>query len=360
MKKILYLRSSFDFGGTESLLLNLFNTPQKEIQFHYVFLKEGCLISRLHSATNKYYKIFRKRKIDIAVLRKISQILIDESIKIVHTHQMYELFYACLLKIRYPRLKIFHTIHGYFENKNKWAPFIEKILILFTRATFTVSYAAKSVLSEKGYPVYKIDVLYNAVSKPPVANKKDLDEFKRKINYQPDDFIVGMIGNFVWQKDQITIIKATNLLKARLPGLKFVFIGKESSMTEKCKELLEPSVIGKNVFFLGPIEDAAKFLKVFNLFIMSTLQDTFGIAVVEALLQKVPVIASDVGIMKELSHTGKYFELFKSQNPESLADKICNIHYQKDDSIINDAYHHCISFFSYDRYIKELVSRYNL
>ncbi|GAJ18161.1 unnamed protein product, partial [marine sediment metagenome] len=112
MLKVLYLRSSFDPGGTESLLLNLFNYPQNTIQFHYTFLKGGSLIPRLQSDTNKYYIVSRINKIDFVVLQKIIRIIRDENIDVVHTHQMFELFYAVLLKIRYPKLKIFHTIHG--------------------------------------------------------------------------------------------------------------------------------------------------------------------------------------------------------------------------------------------------------
>jgi len=358
MLKVLYLRSSFNPGGTETLLLNLFNYPQNIIQFHYAFLKDGILISRLQSGTNKYYKVFRKVKIDFSVLRKIIRIIRSENIHIVHTHQMFELFYAVLLKIRYPNLQLFHTIHGYFENKNKWASAIEKFLIRFTKQTFTVSKATRDILAEKGYPVKRIDILYNAINPPLKAAKNEIILFKRKINYTSSDFITGMIGSFVWQKDQFTIIKAFKLVKDLFPELKILFIGKESELSDKCKKLLDKEDIDNRVYFLGDIENAAKYLPVFDLFIMSTLMDTFGIVVIEALMQKVPVLASDIEVMKELSQEGKYFELFKNQNPESLAEEIKNMYKKKNYLIINKAYEYSNNTFSYKRYIEKLLSFY--
>lgn len=358
MIKVFYLRSSFDPGGTESLLLNLFNYQQNKIQFHYIFLKDGNLINQLNSESNKYYKVFRRKKLDYVVLRKIIDIIRENQINIVHTHQMLELLYAVLLKIRYPKLKIFHTIHGYFEEINNWAPILEKLLIRFTVKTFTVSHATRNILRQKGYPIKKIEILYNAVKLPPKANKSDMHDFKKRINYKSGDVIAGMIGSFVWQKDQCTIVEAYNLIKDEIPALKIVFIGKESVLSEKCKKLLDDNAIDKHVFFLGLLKNAGKYLPVFNLFIMSTLMDTFGIVVIEALMQKIPVIASDIEVMKELSHDGKYFDLFKKQDPHSMAQAIIKHFKRKNNKKVKEAYEYAQERFNYNLYMRTLFSYY--
>jgi len=360
MLKVLYLRSSFDPGGTESLLLNLYNYQQKKIQFHYIFLKDGGLINQLNSESNKYYKVFRRKRLDYVVLGKIIDIIKENHINIVHTHQMLELFYAVFLKIRYPKLKIYHTIHGYFEEKNKWAPLLENLLIRFTVKTFTVSQATRNILQKKRYPIKKIEILYNAVNLPPKANESDMQDFIKRINYQSGDFVAGMIGSFVWQKDQCTIVKAYNLIKDKFPALKIVFIGKESDLSEKCKKLLDENDIDKHVFFLGPLENAGKYLPIFNLFIMSTLMDTFGIVLIEALMQKIPVIASDIEVMKELSHNGKHFDLFKKQDPHSLAQAIIKHFQRKNDKKVKEAYEYARNIYSYDKYCDELVKQYSI
>ena len=362
MLKVIYLRSSFDPGGTETLLLNLFNYEQDKLEFHYVFLKNSSLISKLQSSKNKYYKFFRKWKLDFSVLLKVSRIIKDENITVIHTHQMFELLYAVLLKLCFLRLKIFHTIHGFFDEKNRWAPLFESFLIRFTKQTFTVSKASKNILKEKAYPANKINILYNAVSIPPVASKNEINDFKKNIHYQTNDFIAGMIGSFVWQKDQQTIIKAFNLLKKKLPDLKIVLIGKESELSEKCKFLLDKEDINTRVFFLGTIENAGKYLPLFDLFIMSSLMDTFGIVVIEALLQNTPVIASDIEVMKELSRNGKHFSLFKKGDSSDLSIKLEDQKNLKGSEIIrrkiNETYDYTKSRFNFNAYILSLFNQY--
>ena len=68
---VLYIRSSFDPGGTETLLLNLFNRSQDLIIFYYVFLRDGALIPHLKSDVNKYYTFARRRKFDIKVVFRL-------------------------------------------------------------------------------------------------------------------------------------------------------------------------------------------------------------------------------------------------------------------------------------------------
>lgn len=358
MINVLYIRSSFDPGGTETLLLNLFNYRQNEIKFNYAFLKDGSLISRLNSDINQYYKLFRRKRIDFKIIKKLAHLIKNNNIRIIHTHQLFELFYAVLLKIRYPYLKLFHTIHSYHNEHSKWAEILEKLLVWFAHRTFTVSMSSREELKKRGYPSKHMDVLYNAVKPPVPASREQLEWFKKKIKYRENDFIVGMIGNFVWQKDQMTLVKAYNLLKEEIPNLKIVFIGKESELSERCKKELNPEDLDNRVFFLGALENASGYLSLFNLFVMSTLMDTFGIVVIEALMSRIPVVASDIEVMRELSCNGKYFELFEKQNPRDLSNLITKLYNGQDKDKIISAFEYAKYAFSYKQYIKNLKNKY--
>lgn len=319
MFKVLYLRSSFDPGGTESLLLNLFNYPQDRIQFYYVLLKDGRLIKQLKSSQNKYYTVFRTKPLDLKVVRRLLHLVDTEKTQVVHSHQLIELVYALLLKVLRPRLKIYHTIHGYHDHH--WFLVLERFLILFTSKTFTVSKAAKVILERSGYSKKKIEVLPNAVNKI-VLDKGRIAFFKQKFNIKVRETIIGMVGNFVPQKDQLTIIRTFNNIREKHPGLKLVFIGEKTKIAEECIKEVIPRDLNKRVFFEGSVEYAGGLIPLFDLFIMSTTTETFGIVVVESILAGVPVLASDIEPMKELSENGKYFSLFKIGNVQDLTEKL--------------------------------------
>jgi len=276
----------------------------------------------------------------------------------VHTHQFFELFYAIILKIRYPHLKLFHTIHGYHDEHSRWAEILEQFLIRFTYQTLTVSKSTRKELEKRGYPSKHMDVLYNAVKPPVTASKEQLEWLKKKIKYRENDFIVVMIGNFVWQKDQMTLVKAYNLLREELPDLKIVFIGRESELSEKCKKEVNPEDLNRRVFFLGAVENASGYLSLFNLFVMSTLMDTFGIVVIEALMNKIHVLASDIEVMKELSCNGKYFELFEKQNAIELAHLIKSKYQNSNNKKSFYAAEYTSENYSYKRYIHDLKNKY--
>lgn len=356
--KVLYLRSSFDPGGTEKLLLDLYNYKQYKIQFYYIFIKSGTLIEKLKSKFNRYYVIEAKYKIDFRVILQIIKIIKVEKIKIIHTHQAYELFYAILLKLLINELKVFHTIHGYNKEK-KWLDILEKILIYFTEKSFVVSYSARLKFFKKGYNKSKLNVLYNAVFLN--EDSKLIEQYSNdillKFNYSTEDYLIGMIGNFVWWKDQLTIVKAFIQLKTKIKNLKLIFIGKESVYSNECKKLLSTEDL-KQVFFLGSISNAFNYLKYFDQFIMSTLDDTFGIAVIEAILKEVPVIASDIDVMKELSFNGKYFDLFRTGDEKDLANKILYHYNYRDSKKAIKAKKYVKKKFSIDKYIQTLEKIY--
>ena len=181
--KVVHIRSSFDPGGTETLLLNLFNFDQNELKLYYVFLKDGSYIHQLESSRNQTIRAFRNSKFDIKVLKTLLEIIKKERIQRIHTHQEIELFYAAILKFVYPGIRIFHHIHLYNPRKN-WEYFLERLLIKLTHHTFVVSSFLHGMLIKKGYDSAKLKVLYNAVKKNDegLPFQQNLEQFKKRIN----------------------------------------------------------------------------------------------------------------------------------------------------------------------------------
>lgn len=88
--------------------------------------------------------------------------------------------------------------------------------------------------------------------------------------------------------------------------------------------------------------------------------DTFGIVVIEALMNKIPVVASDIEVMIELSKNSKYFDLFKTQNPISLANYIRFFYKQNFNNKRYFVYKYISKRFSYKNYIYKLMKVYSI
>jgi glycosyltransferase involved in cell wall biosynthesis len=323
MKQVMHIRTVFEPGGTENLILNLFNVSNPYFSIHLVLLNGGSLTEDLDNRQNSVKVLKRERKIDFKVLRLILEIIKINKIEIIHTHQLIELIYAVLIKIRKPRVKLVHHIHLYTDKKN-WEFYLEKIICQYwVEKVISVSNTLLKNLIKKGYSAKNLTVLLNPIhlrdSKSSLEAEK---EFTELINYTKEDRVIGMIGNFREEKDQATLVKGFLLLYKKYPSLKLVLIGELNAFSDKVKLLVPAEIINSRIYFTGQVKNAQSFLQFWKIFIFSTYNETFGIAALEAVSKKIAVIASDIDVMKELSENSAYFKLFKTGNENDLAEAI--------------------------------------
>ncbi len=365
MKKVLHLRSSFDPGGTETLLLNLFNFPQQYFRIYFVLLKDGTLISQLDEqrSGNLYFKWFRSRFFDLSVLRKLSQLVKREQIELVHTHQFIELVYAVGLKLLcFGKLRIVHQVHLLFEEKDL-AFYLERTLSRLFARVVTVSKAAKDTLvADYGFDRQRVGVLYNAVTNG-VQPGLDLDAARAQLGVPLDSkrINVCMVANFVWGKDHETIFAAYDqYIRGQLPDVSLYLIGKESQLSRRLVDqyLLEEDVHNGRVVLCGAIPNASALLPLFDMAVMSCFSETFNIALVEAACAGKVILASDIPVFRELSGNGKYFRLFEAGNPKDFFDNLQAMISQLDSLETQTAANHFRRAFSYPAFVKALDEIY--
>ena len=338
VRNVLHLRSSFDPGGTETLLMNLFNYPQDYFKMHFVLLKEGLLVGQLKNGSgNLFYKWYRKRFLDFSVLMKMHRLIKKEEIHLVHTHQLIELIYSVFLKMMNPRITLFHQVHLLFKKKDV-VFYIEKFLCQTFACIITVSRSAKNeMVNNFGFSAKKIKVLYNGIlqegvtdSVPPVF-KFPLK--KNKVN-------IVMVANFVWGKDHATIFESyDSFIREQLPKVSIYFIGRESEISQELteKHLKEEDIRNGRIVLCGAIPDSQSLLPLFDMTIMSSFSETFNMALAEAVSNRMTVLASDIPVFLELSENGKYFHHFKTGDPVDFFEKLKMI-LDKNDLSVNEAH----------------------
>ncbi|MBA3901617.1 MAG: glycosyltransferase [Bacteroidetes bacterium] len=83
------------------------------------------------------------------------------------------------------------------------------------------------------------------------------------------------------------------------------------------------------MFFPGIEQDVGSIYKALGLFVYASLHDTFGMAVVEALLSRKPVVVNDLEVFKEITLNGKLADLYPTNDHEALAGLILQKTLQK-------------------------------
>ena len=262
----------------------------------------------------------------IAPLNMLGNYIKDKKIDVVYFSRYYTkiALYLIMLKPIY-KFKLVYTVHGIIKKEaiiNKtfkfYSSIIEGMLLRTSDALIAVSEGLKSELI-KYYPQLnknKIFVINNGVSINKIKKEIDIKEF---FNLEESKSILFTTGTRKIKNIDILIESFIN--NEELYNSAYLIIAGEAD-TDFAKKLLEKYSQYINIRFTGQIsvDFINNIYEQIDLYIQISSFETFGVAVVEALLHKKNVLIS-----KELPLT-EYFTqqelcLYNSEK-DNLGDKI--------------------------------------
>lgn len=130
---------------------------------------------------------------------------------------------------------------------------------------------------------------------------KPKDHFKKAIAPN-DEHILVHTSNFRKVKRATDVIKIFKKVNEVIPS-KLLMVG-DGEDRVNCETLCRELKIWENVRFLGKQDAVEEILSVADLFIMPSHSESFGLAALEAMACKVPVISSNTGGLPELNVHG--------------------------------------------------------
>jgi glycosyltransferase involved in cell wall biosynthesis len=134
--------------------------------------------------------------------------------------------------------------------------------------------------------------------------------------------VIGTLGFLKSQKGYADLIYAAHLLKPRV-GCSFeVWIVGDGSLRDELKDLAEQLGVSPIIKFLGFRKDIRELLPKMDIYVQPSLYEGFCTAVTEAMASGLPIVASDVGGIKDIITQGETGYLTEAQNPQSLYEKI--------------------------------------
>lgn len=320
--KVAYLLGSLNRGGTETLLLDVFKSWQKaSYSFVGIHRKGGAYEEEFYAAGPKMYRLAPKRFRWGEYLRQLRQLLAYERVTVVHTQMALDCIYARLATMR-SGIKVVTTFHGFDIGTGLLKRLQNRIAIRMADVVCFVS-QYEMAYYQQHYPIgNKGRVVYNGVNFEKIDSAIPSLDF-----YHAKRVRLAMVGNFVSGRSQNIIVKSIHILKKRgIADFDFYFIGRRVENVPKlyddCVRVCKENNL-ENVHFIGGRGDVPSILKAMDGFVYSTVHDTFGIAVIEAIAVGLPVVVNDWQVMKELyKNGGKSVLFFRSNDIEDCADKM--------------------------------------
>ena len=202
-----------------------------------------------------------------------------------------------------------------------------------------VSRAARDYHVENGLPERKVHVLYNGVDLFEFMPRPSGGELHCELHLPPEAVLIGTIGQLGLRKGQDTLMSAASLLRAALPEVHYVLVGRRWSDKEESVrfevDLLDAARRIGNVHFLGIREDVPQILNELSMLVHPARQEPLGRVLLEAAACGLPVVATDVGGTREIfpeedDSNDRAAMLVPPDNPDTLAAAIVSVLSDKD------------------------------
>jgi glycosyltransferase involved in cell wall biosynthesis len=148
-------------------------------------------------------------------------------------------------------------------------------------------------------------------------------------------FVVGHVGALDnAQKGQEFIIATARQVEHEHPDVHFVLVG-----GGRDEAMLKAAASGlRNLTFTGFVENVGDYLAAFDLFILPSNREGIGSILFDAMEQGLPVVASRVGGVPDIVHSGENGLLIDPASPEQLRDAILKL---KADPALRRVYGDC-------------------
>ena len=134
---------------------------------------------------------------------------------------------------------------------------------------------------------------------------------RQELGVSEDTLLVGTVGNCNWQKGHDLLVRAAPALKPRFPRVAFRILGsvtptQASYYDAHVKQLAARLGLLQDGFlkFVEPGPRVAELLPAFDLFVMPSRAEGIPTSILEAMSCALPVIATDVGGVREVVEEG--------------------------------------------------------
>lgn len=212
------------------------------------------------------------------------------------------------------------------ENKN-W---LKKKVYGRARVCIAASTAIKKYFQEIGCK--NIEVIPSGID----LNKFKIQNSKSKIREKlgiRDEFVIMTVARLEKVKGIQYLIEAFYILNSKLqvPNSKLIIIG-DGSQRNNLVNLVKKLSLEDRVIFLGEVSNPKipETLAAADCFVLPSLKEGFGIAILEAMAAGLPVIATNVGGIPDIIKQAIDGILVPPKNPSAIAEAMIKIYTQPD------------------------------
>lgn len=328
---VLHVIPTLKAGGIETQFLELipyFQRKGVQIEILCLSSKSGEIKKEYDELGVKIHKVGEWNTLNFSAFTKILSIFSKDRFDIIHTHNRSTAVRLAAKITSKPLVVNYHNLYNPTLRGESHARKLLMFCVNKLRFLDDVSISVSKYVHNTHFHGSRISskrrVIYNSVDVDKIdqvvedGEKKDIYS---KANVDPKSLIIGNVGRLTSQKGQRYLLEAISYLTDDWPTLKLLIIGSGPKL-EELMGIRDQLGLASTVEFLGSRRDVFQLLSIMDLFAFPSLWEGLGIALVEAMAARLPVVATDVGPLPEVVEDGEHGYLVEPKNSRQLASKI--------------------------------------
>ena len=329
---VLFISELANLGGGETSLLNLmteFNNKEYGVNPILMCFSEGKLVEEskkngIETIIINLRDCFKEKNIKeiIRIVSKMNRLLRDNNIKVIQTNEWKTaILVSAICKLFFIKCKVIWICHGQWYAFNK----IKSSMInIFIDKIISVSKIVKENLKDNG-----IDE--NIIVQIPLGidinkfNNSQVGKIREEFKLQKDEVVFGIIGRFQEIKGQQLIVDCAKILKEKNIKCKFMMVGdsifgssKDDEYKEKILNDIKEYSLEEYFIFAGVRRDIGNILKDINALVIPSINESFGMTVIEAFAVGCVVISTPCDGPSEIIKQNYNGYLLKKRNVNEL------------------------------------------
>lgn len=341
-KKILYLENGVGFGGAVISLRTYLDHADLDrfpaVLAHSLddpkFNTFAPGIKKVHLPETKNGKglaanLARKANIDVIQYAiKIARLIRAEKVDCLYLNNDLVTNLSGMIAGRLMRIPVIQ------HERDIPSPISRLATSLCSHATrvLAISAPVRHALEGMGYPGERIRMVPEGLDlklyQP--AGNEILQKIRHELGVAPTDKMAVLVGMVMDWKGQHVLIDAAPAVLARYPDMKFVIVGEsppgaEDYAAKLREQVLRLGLTGK-VLFSGYRSDVPAVMQAADIVVhASTSPEPFGRVVIEGMVMRTPVIATNIGAPPEIIRQGDTGYLVPPGEPAALARTMLHI-----------------------------------
>ena len=324
--KVLEVIRQGQIGGGESHLLDLIELMDKA-HFEPVCLSftSGEMVNRLESQGIKCHVINSQRGFDLAVQKKVINLIKQEHIAIVHAHGTRAASNVLFPVVRL-KLPFVYTVHGwsFHDDQNrlvyglrKWG---ERAICGRADRVICVS-EGNAQTGRESFGLKNPIVIKNGVNlhrfNPHVPGQLSRADF----GFDRDDFIVGFIARCTKQKSPIDFLTALEQAHAVEGNVKGLFVG-EGDMDEEVDRFIAEHQMQSYIYRSPFRTDVPDLLRLMDVYCLPSLWEGLSIGLLEAMAMGKAIIVTPTDGTREVIADSSNGLIIPFGTPKAVAEAI--------------------------------------